>query len=267
MDAAPLLIDVHEGVALLTLNRPEAMNTYTGEMGRLWSEAYQRCDGDDAVRAVVVTGAGKAFCAGADLADGSAFDTPAVEGFSSCPVFPAWRVRKPVIAACNGHALGLGFSLALQCDFRFFADESWYGLLQARRGVLADGCSHWILPRLVGLERALDLLLTGRRMKGSEACAMGLCLESLPANDVLPAAMAMAQSLATDPAPLVVGMAKRLVWSSSRYALDDMMDIESRCLLHTMGRHDALEGSQAWLEKRPPRWQGSVANDWPEELE
>ena len=263
MDAAPLLFDVCDGIAVITLNRPESMNAYTGEMGELWTEAYQRSDADDAIRAVVVTGNGKAFCAGADLSEGNAFDTPDVDGFSSCPVFPAWRVRKPIIAACNGHAIGLGFSLALQCDFRILANDAQYGLLQVRRGVLADGCSHWILPRLVGMEKALGILLSGRRMNGQQAHAMGLASQSLPADEVLPEAMAMAGELAMHSAPLVMGMAKRLVWSSSQYALDEMAELETRCLLHTMGKADALEGGAAWAEKRSPLWngQGMICHD------
>lgn len=266
MNTVPLLFDVCDGIAVITLNRPQAMNAYTGEMGRLWTEAYQRCDADDAIRAVVVTGSGKAFCAGADLSESGVFDAPEMaEDFTACPVFPAWRVRKPVIAACNGHAIGLGFSLALQCDFRILANEAQYGLLQVRRGVLADACSHWILPRLVGMEKALDILLTGRRMNGEQARAMGLASQAVAAGEVLPVAMAMASELVTHSAPLVMGMAKRLVWASFRYDLHDMEALETRCLLHTMGRADALEGGSAWLEKRKPVWQGSVSSDWPED--
>ena len=141
-------------IAVITLQRPEQLNAFTGIMGDEWSDAYRQCDADDDIRVIIVTGAGRAFCSGADMSDGpKTFDVQDDMSFSSCPVTPAWTLKKPVIAALNGHAIGLGFSLALQCDFRIVADNAKYGLLQVKRGVLADGCTHWLLPRLTNLER------------------------------------------------------------------------------------------------------------------
>src|SRR6185295_4693867 len=166
---------------------------------------------DDDVRVVVVTGAGDAFCAGADLAPAAdTFAAPvdhAAGGrdrpFTSSPVRPtAWEVRKPVIAAMNGHAIGIGMSLAMQCDLRFMATGAKYGFVHNRRGVLPDAHSHWTVPRAVGFARAADLLLSGRHFTAEEAFAMGLAARALPPADVLPAALAYARDLAVHTAPL-----------------------------------------------------------------
>lgn len=263
----PLLFEQQGAVAILRLNRPDAMNAFTGEMGEIWNAAYKRCDEDDSIRAVVVTGNGKAFCAGADMSGGGAtFDTPDEDiPFSSSPVTPGWKMRKPVIAAMNGHAIGLGFSIALQCDFRIAADEGKYGLLQVRRGVLADGCSHWLLPRLIGVERAMEVLLLGRKMSGSELVQKGLAMQSVPADKVLDTALALAEEISIHSAPLITAMAKRLVWDSAHMSVDEMEARETDWLLHTMGMQDAIEGGMAFFEKRDPKWSGSVCEQWPDQ--
>src|SRR5690606_4830721 len=148
--------------------------------------------------------------------------------------FPSWRLRKPGIAAINGHALGVGRSLAMQADMRFFAREGQYGFLQVRRGVLADGGMHWLLPRLIGQERALALLLGGQRLDGEQALAYGLGLHCLPATEVLPAAQAWAAELAAACAALPVALAKQLVWRTPDQSLVAAIDEETRALLHTM---------------------------------
>ncbi len=130
-------------IALITLRRLSAMNAVNAEMLNGWDRAYRDCDNDDTIRAIVVTGEGKYFCTGADMSDGeSTFKKMRSGDFSSCPILPAWKVRKPVIAAMNGHAIGLGFSLALQCDFRFGSNAGKYAFLQTIRGLLGNGCIH-----------------------------------------------------------------------------------------------------------------------------
>ena len=182
-------VGIDGGVAVVTLNRPEKLNTFTGRMGAGLGQAYADCDADETVRAVVVTGAGRAFCAGADLDPaGETFGTPG-EGFTASPVRPrAWEVRKPVIAAVNGHAIGIGLTLAMQCDIRLVAEDAKLAFAHVRRGVLPDAQSHWTVPRSIGFARATDLLLTGRTFTGEEAAALGLVSRALPAADVLPAA-------------------------------------------------------------------------------
>ena len=260
--------ECNEGVALIELNRPEAMNSFTGQMGSELGEAYRHCDEDDAVRAVVLTGAGSAFCAGADMSEGAdtfANQREARPDFTASPVSPpAFEVRKPVIAALNGHAIGIGLTLALQCDLRFFATEARYGVLQVRRGVMPDAQSHWTLPRLVGMARAADILLTGRKFSGEEAVALGVANRALPANEVLPAALSLAREIATEVAPLSVAVSKRLLWQSSDLSADEVERCETELHHHLMGRKDAEEGVLAFLERRAPHWSGSVKDDWPD---
>lgn len=261
-----ILFDLADGVATITFNRPEQFNSFSAAMMGGLGEAYRRCDVDDDIRAVVVTGAGSAFCAGADMAGGgSTFDTPEQPDFSSCPLsFQAWDVRKPVIAACNGHAVGVGLGIAVQCDVRLFADEGKYGFLQVRRGVVADFAAHHVLPRLVGLETALELILSGRRLTGAEAKALGLCSRVLPAAEVLPAALELAHDMAAHCSPLPVALAKRMIWSGLDRPLDAMAALETRALHYTMGRPDAIEGGLAFFEKRAPAWRSRVTEEWPE---
>ena len=264
-----ILFDVQEGVGLITFNRPDSRNTLSADMMTGLGEAYQRCDADDDIRAVVVTGAGEAFCAGADMSAGSeTFDGDEQElDFSSCPLsFQAWDVRKPVIAACNGHAIGVGLGIALQADLRVFAEQGKYGFLQNRRGVVADFAAEYLLPRLVGFERAFELLVRAPRLGGVEAAEWGLASRVLPADQVLNAALEIARDMAVNCSPLVMGMHKRLLWQGLELSLPELIDQETRALHHSMGKPDAVEGGMAWLERREPEWQSRISEDWPEWL-
>ena len=302
-----VLVEVSDGVAVLTLNRPDKLNAFTGRMGDELGAAYRTCDEDDTVRAVVVTGAGRGFCAGADLGgagetfaapmtregapadrstpvggaptgdgssdaggslpdDGSSRPT-ASRPFTSSPVQPrAWEVRKPVIAAINGPALGIGLSLTMQCDLRYVAEDATLGFVHVRMGVLPDAHAHWTVPRAVGFAVAQDLLLTGRRFKGVEAAALGLVHRALPADEVLPAALETAHDIATNAAPLSVAASKSLLWSSPALDADECDRLETAWHEVLMGRADAREGPTAFLERRPPAWTLSPTEDWPADL-
>jgi len=266
MSYQDIRFEVSDGVAIIELHRPEHLNAYTGRMGMELGDAYRTCDNDDTVRAVVLTGAGKAFCAGVDMSTGE--DTFAKQGrhtFSAAGVDPpAWEVRKPVIAAMNGHAVGIGMTLALQCDMRIVANEGKYGIVQVRRGVMPDGYSHWTLPRLVGMERAAYLLLTGRLISGAEAAEMGIASQALPADEVLPAALEIARDIAANTAPLSVAITKRLLWESPTLTRAEVGYKETELHHHLMGRPDAVEGVMAWIERRQPQWKLSVKNNWPD---
>jgi len=265
METEDIRFEQDDGVALIRLDRPEQLNTFTGAMGRSLSEAYRHCDADDAVRVVVLTGEGRAFCAGADLAGGKSFAKQDAASFSAAGVDPpAFAIRKPVIAAVNGHAIGIGLTLALQCDLRFLAREGKYGVLQVRRGVMPDAYAHWTLPRLVGMARAAEVLLTGARLSGEEAFALGLGSRLLPAAEVLPTALEVARDLAENAAPLSMAVTKRLMWESFALSPADVERKETLLHHHLMGREDAIEGAVAWMEKRPPRWKLRVSRDWPE---
>jgi enoyl-CoA hydratase/carnithine racemase len=258
--------DLQDGIAVVTLHRPDHLNAFSGRMGEELGHALGRCDDDDSVRVVVLTGAGHAFCAGADMTAGAdTFARQDASGFSATPVHPApWDVRKPVIAALNGHAVGLGLTLALQCDIRIVADEGRYGVLQVRRGVMPDACCHFTLPRIVGFERAAWLMLTGAKLSGIEAARLGLALRSVPAAEVLANALEMAREIAVHAAPLSVGVTKRLLWQAPSLSRAEVERFETELHHHLMGGPDALEGAVAWVERRAPRWQSSVQADWPE---
>jgi enoyl-CoA hydratase/carnithine racemase len=254
------------GVTLITLNRPDKRNALNAEMIAALGEAYAACDSDNEVRAVVLTGAGSAFCAGADLSPGrspfGAIDDS--EGFQSSPVRPrAWEVRKPVIAAINGAAIGIGFSLALQTDLRIVASDAALAVLQTRRGVVPDAQSHWVLPRLVGTARAAELLIAGRTISGDQAASWGLANAAVAASAVLATALTWASDIATNVAPLSAAMSKRILWRSLASNADEVDTMERDAHLVLMGRPDAIEGGRAFVERRQAVWQSSVPDDWP----
>ncbi|WP_445167962.1 enoyl-CoA hydratase/isomerase family protein [Mycolicibacterium sp. Dal123E01] len=246
------------GVALITLDGPQRLNAFSGETAGQLSAAYRRCDADDAVRAVVVTGAGRAFCAGADMtAQAAVFDSPD-EGFSASPVQPpAWRVRKLVIAAINGHAIGIGLTLALQCDIRLVAHDATLAIPQVRRGMVGDCAVHYTLKHAVGLAVAADILLTGRTFSGSEAAGLGIASRAMPADEVLPAALELARDVAVNANPASVAYSKRLLWAQE--TADAVAAQETTVHLTLMGGPDAAEGPAAWRENRPPTWQSTAS--------
>ena len=264
---ADVVVDVNAGVAVLTLNRPEHLNAYTAEMGTLLSRVYRECDEDDDVRAIVVTGAGGAFCAGADFSGGaSPFDAPADHStFSASPIDPAaFELRKPVIAAVNGHAIGIGLTIALQADIRIVADDAKYGVVQVRRGVIPDCMSHWTLPQLTNLGVAAEILLTGRTFTGVEAVALGIANRAVPAEQVLDHALEMARDIAVNVAPMSAALSKRLLWDSviNNYTPRQVASLETQLHHRVMGTADAREGVAAFFDRRPPQFSARLSRDW-----
>ncbi len=262
-----MLVDVDAGVAVLTLNRPEHLNAYTADMGTLLSRAYRDCDEDDQVRAIVVTGAGRAFCAGADFSgSASPFDAPADDAaFSASPIDPAaFELRKPVIAAVNGHAIGIGLTIALQADIRIVAEDAKYGVVQVRRGVIPDCMSHWTLARLTNLGVAAEVLLTGRTFSAAEAVALGIANKALPATHVLDHAVEMARDIATNVAPMSAALCKRLLWDTAinGYTPRQVASLETQLHHRVMGTDDAREGVAAFLDRRSPRFSARLSADW-----
>jgi enoyl-CoA hydratase/carnithine racemase len=252
-----LLLTIDGGVATITLNRPKQRNAFGGGMRAELADAYRACDRDDDVRAVVLTGTPPAFCAGADLAAGGDTFTEPGAGFSAAGIdVPAWTLSKPVIAAVNGHAIGLGLTLALQCDIRYFAADARYGVVQVRRGVVGDAYSHWVLPRLVGIANAAEILLTGATFDGQRAVELGLGSRVLDADEVLPAALEVAHDIAMNTAPMSVAASKRLLWDSLDLDRAAVGRRETEIHLALMGHDDAKEGVRAHLDRRPPQWSG-----------
>ena len=269
-----ILFSVEDGVVTITLNRPKRMNAFTFPLGVELERAYARCDADDSVRAVVLTGAGKAFCVGADMGGGDkTFDD--VEGAKRAADpghavrrLAAWQVRKPVIAAINGHAVGVGLTLAMQCDLRLVARDAKLAFSFVRRGIIPELGSHSMLPRVIGFSRAADLLLSGRTIRGEEAAALGLASEALPAEKVLPRSREWARDVAVNAAPASVAIAKRLLWEGVTETPRETMAKEKTLLAWVGKQPDAAEGVRSFLERRAPEWKLRASTDlpeWPEE--
>jgi enoyl-CoA hydratase/carnithine racemase len=268
-----LLYDVADGVATLTLNRPERLNAVNATSIRELVAAFDAADGDDGVRAVIVTGAGRAFCAGADLgAGGGAFaggpgrgerpeDHRDGGGLVTLRIF---ELKKPVIAAINGPAVGFGVTLTLAMDIRLASSTAKLGFVFARRGVVPEACSTWFLPRLVGIAQAAEWAYTGRVFSAEEARAGGLVSRVMAPDALLPAARALAREIADHTSAVSVALIRQMLWR--------MLGAEHPVAAHRLdslgmwytGRSaDAHEGVTSFLEKRPPRFTSRTSKDMP----
>ncbi len=269
-DLDTVLVELRDRVAVLTLNRPEALNAWNGDLNRDLDRALTWATESDDVGAVVITGAGRAFCAGADLsAGGDTFATAPDPGgdddrAARTPQLLPWDVPKPVIAAINGHAVGVGATYALACDVRIMAVEAKIGFVFTRRGMLPELASHAVLPRVVGLSNAADLLLSGRAVTGTEAAALGLASAAVPLTDVVDEARARARDMAVNAAPVSMAISKRLLWESM--GVEAMMAREEPLFDWVANQADSVEGVTSFLEKREPTWNLSVARDLPRHL-
>jgi enoyl-CoA hydratase/carnithine racemase len=264
MSYETVLLDVKDQVATITLNRPDRMNAWSPQLAADLSAALGACEDDDRVRAVVVTGAGKAFCAGADLGrGGDTFagrpqglerrETPREEVPRTREIWPH-QLSKPVIAALNGHAIGVGITLPMMCDIRIAAEDAKLQFAFVRRGVIPELASHVIVQRVCGLSNAADLLLSGRVINGAEAARIGLVSQALPREQVLPAALERARDIAVNTAPASVAISKRLLWEGLTLGVDEMRKRENPVFAWLGSQPDAREGVVSFLEKRPPRW-------------
>jgi enoyl-CoA hydratase/carnithine racemase len=269
--------EVEDGLLTITLDRPDQLNAFTVTMMRELLDAFDRADADDDVRAVVVTGRGRAFCAGADLSAGAmAFDHGDVggrEGAGRPPLrdgggIVALRIFdsvKPVIAAINGPAVGVGITMTLPMDVRLASDRARMGFVFARRGIVPEACSSWFLPRVVGVSRALEWVLSGRVFPAEEAAAGGLVREVVPHEDLLPAARRVAAGFSDGTSAVSVALSRRMLWRM--LCADHPMEahkVDSLAMAE-MGRSpDTHEGVAAFLEKRPARFRMSVSGEMPD---
>jgi enoyl-CoA hydratase/carnithine racemase len=254
-----VLYDVADGIATVTLNRPEHLNAWTSRLGAELGDAMAEADGDDSVRAVIVTGSGRAFCAGADLSGGEFGGGPAPKLRDVWP----FQVRKPVIAAINGAAVGVGITYPMLCDIRIAAESSKIQFAFVRRGALPELASHTIVPRVVGFATAADLLLSGRMISGTEAAALGLVSRAVPAEDVVSTARAIATDVATNTAPISVAMSKRLLWQAMTQTVDETMAAENAVFGKVTASPDTKEAISAFFERRTPTWSGRPSVDLP----
>jgi enoyl-CoA hydratase/carnithine racemase len=263
MNLETVLYDVRDGVATITLNRPDAMSAWTPQLSDELSLAMGAADADDDVRAVVLTGAGKAFCAGADLSAGESGFLAGGASAQTGPRLMPYKVRKPVIAAINGHAVGVGITYPMLCDIRIVSETAKIQYAMVRRGILPELGSHVLLPRVIGFSRAADLLLTGRLIMGTEAAEMGLASRAVPADQVLAVATEMARDIAVNVSPVSAALAKQLMWDGMNTSVDHMIMTEGKLLPGLTAAPDSGEGVRAFFEKRAPKWRSRVSSDMP----
>jgi enoyl-CoA hydratase/carnithine racemase len=250
-----VLVESRDGVRLLTLNRPDNLNALTTSMELRYIEALGEADADPAVAAIVVTGAGRGFCAGVDMAElahiGSDEPLEAIPPeVRSAPL----RVRKPLIAAINGPAAGMGFVHAMFCDYRVVAETAKLSTSFTRRGLVPEYAVSWLLPRLVGVGVALDLLMSGRIVVGEEAAGLGLANRALPADEVLPAALAYAGELVDNCSPGAMAVTKRMVYDQLQQGFGQALGESFEAMLTALEQPDAIEGVASFRERRPPRF-------------
>lgn len=278
MGYSQIILDKADGVATVTLNRPEKLNAFTRTMMDEIIAAMDDIDADDEVRAVIFTGAGnRAFCAGADLTPeggGQVFSDPTpVDDLSDERVrdgggrltLRLFDAKKPLIAACNGVAVGVGITMQLPMDIRLASDNARFGFVFARRGIVPEACSSWFLPRLVGISQALEWCYSGRVFDAQEALAGGLVRSVHPQGELMDVARALAGEIADNTSAVSVAMTRAMMWrlTSGDHPMAAHR-IDSRAIYRLSRSADAKEGIASFLEKRAPRYPGKVSQDMPD---
>jgi len=276
-----LILDVEDGIATMTLNRPDKLNAFNTQMMKDMIAAFDETDANDDVRAVIVTGAGRAFCAGADLSAGgdtfnydarSEADNAARAGVGGVNrdgggllTLRIFESLKPVISACNGAAVGVGVTMQCAMDIRLASENARYGFVFARRGLNPEAASSWFLPHLVGVQTALEWCYTGRIFPASEAHEKGFVRSVHAPDDLLPAARAIAREIADNTAPVSVAITRQLIWRMAGAAHPmEAHKADSRGIQARGKSGDAREGVTSFLEKRPPNYPDKVSKDLPD---
>ena len=281
-----ILYETSENILTVTLNRPEKLNAFTLAMQNELIDAFDRADADDEVRAIIVTGAGRAFCAGADLSAGGATFDRAARGDRTLPrpgsdgapelgdeaardgggrvSLRIFSCLKPVIAAVNGAAVGVGATMQLPMDVRIASSDARFGFVFTRRGIVPEACSSWFLPRVVGISKALEWSFSGRVFSADEALAGRLVSAVHPPAKLMSAARAVAREIAENAAPVSVALTRQMMWRM--LGADDPMEahkVDSRGVFTRGAGADAREGVTAFLEKRAPKFSDKVSRDMP----
>ncbi|MFU8863832.1 MAG: crotonase/enoyl-CoA hydratase family protein [Rhodobacterales bacterium] len=279
MQGQTITTEIDNGVMTLTLNRPDRLNAFTRVMMDEMLAALDVADADDAVRAIIVTGAGRGFCAGVDLDDPDAFtaaridpastdadawDDPANRDMGGILALRLFNCLKPVIAAINGPSVGIGTTMQLPMDIRIASDKARFGFVFARRGIVPEAASSWFLPKIVGMSRALEWCYSGRVFGAEEALEGGLIRSIHAPDDLLPAAHAIAREIADNTAPVSIALTRQMMWRMA--GADHPMrahQIDSRAIVARSTSADAAEGVASFLEKRAPEFPDRVSVQMP----
>jgi enoyl-CoA hydratase/carnithine racemase len=276
MSYEQILFDVSERVATITLNRPERLNAFTYVLAAEMIDALHKVENDDGLRVTILTGAGRAFCAGMDLSAGATTFDPSGQQEDSeeksekaTPVdnilSSLLNLKKPVIVAVNGPVVGVGLTMTLPMDIRIAAESARFGMVFVRRGVIPELASPWFLPRIVGVSKAAELMYTGRIIGAQEALECGLVSRVVPDAELLNSARELATEIATHAAPVSIALTKRMLWQFlAENDLEKVEQINHAYFAWTGAQPDCHEGIVSFIEKRPPRWTMRVSKDMPD---
>lgn len=275
MEYTQILFDVEDHIATITLHRPDRMNAFTGTMMNEVIDAFDHTDADDDVRAVIVTGAGRAFCAGADLGGGGETfakggsdvqtDVGVPRDGGGLTSLRIYNSKKPVIGAINGASVGVGVTMTLPMDIRLASEHAKFGFVFGRRGIVPEACSSWFLPRVVGISQAVEWCYSGRVFPAQEALDGGLVRSVHAADELIPTARAIAADIAENSAPVSVALTRQMMWRM--LGADHPMEAhkaDSRGILERGRSADAKEGVESFLEKRAATYTNSVSNELPD---
>ena len=274
MTYTSIITDSADGIMTITLNQPDRLNAFTREMRQEMTDALDSADADDTVRGIIVTGAGRGFCADADLASGgNTFDADARSDRPSglhpdgggLLALRIYECKKPIVAAINGPAVGIGITMTLPMDVRIAAHDARFGFVFSRRGIVPEACSSYFLPRVVGISQALQWCYSGRIFSAEEALAGRLVQSLHPKDELLAAARAIIREIADNASPLSVTMIRHMLWRM--LGADHPMEahkLDSRGVYHLGRGPDSREGVESFLEKRPPQFRGKVSSDMAE---
>ena len=275
MDFKNILLEQRENIAVLFLNRPNKLNAFTFSMMEEIISALDSLEADDSVHAVIITGKGRAFCAGADLSSGQDTFNPSFDDFAvqesdfrrdsgGILTLRMYKFLKPIVMACNGPAVGIGASMQLAADIRLASDQARFGFVFNNRGIVPDACSSWFLPKIVGISRALELTYSGRIIDAQEALQLNLVSSIHDSEKLLSNALDITKKMVQNSAPVSISLTRQMLWrsleSSGPY---DAHVIESKAIDSRGASEDAKEGVSSFLEKRPAEFKNKVSSDMP----
>ncbi|MDC1361411.1 MAG: crotonase/enoyl-CoA hydratase family protein [Gammaproteobacteria bacterium] len=276
MEYKNILLEQQDNIAVLSLNRPNKLNAFTFSMMEEMIAALDALDADDSVHALIITGKGRAFCAGADLSSGQDTFNPSFDDFAvqesdfrrdsgGILTLRMYKFLKPIVMACNGPAVGIGASMQLAADIRLASDQARFGFVFNNRGIVPDACSSWFLPKIVGISRALELTYSGRIIDAQEALQLNLVSSIHDSEKLLSNALDITKKMVQNSAPVSISLTRQMLWrsleSSGPY---DAHVIESKAIDSRGASEDAKEGVSSFLEKRPAEFKNKVSSDMPE---